>query len=212
MRNDPRLGEIYQARLASLLKSDGRKILGIVGAPGSGKSYLARALLAFLGKDAVAVPMDGYHLANVELARLGRSARKGAEDTFDGAGFVALLARIKNQTANEIIYAPEFRREIEEPIANAIPVFPETKLVITEGNYLLLERGHWAGVRPMLDEVWYVDVDDTLRRERLIKRHTRFGRTLEAARAWVENTDEPNAVLIGETKAKADCIFRWEEA
>lgn len=204
------IAETYKARLNALKNGGGRKILGIVGPPGCGKSTLAAALLDFLGDEAVAVPMDGYHLANVELARLGRAGRKGAEDTFDSAGYVSLLRRLKNQQANEIVYAPEFRREIEEPIANAIPVFPETQLVITEGNYLLLDHGHWAGVSELLDEIWYVDIDHSVRRERLVKRHMHFGRSQSAAEDWVANTDEPNAVRIEATKHRADVLFNWE--
>lgn len=207
---DATIAETYKARLNALKNGGGRKILGIVGPPGCGKSTLAAALLEFLGDDAVAVPMDGYHLANVELARLGRAGRKGAEDTFDSAGYVSLLRRLKNQQANEIVYAPEFRREIEEPIANAIPVFPETQLVITEGNYLLLDHGHWAGVSDLLDEIWYVDIDHSVRRERLVKRHMHFGRSQNAAEDWVANTDEPNAVRIEATKHRADVLFNWE--
>ena len=207
---DATIAETYKARLNALKNGGGRKILGIVGPPGCGKSTLAAALLEFLGDDAVAVPMDGYHLANVELARLGRAGRKGAEDTFDSAGYVSLLRRLKEQQANEIVYAPEFRREIEEPIANAIPVFPETQLVITEGNYLLLEHGHWAGVSDLLDEIWYVDIDHSVRRERLVKRHMHFGRSQSAAEDWVANTDEPNAVRIEATKHRADVLFNWE--
>ena len=204
------IAETYKDRLNALRHSGGRKILGIVGPPGCGKSTLAAALLDLLGDDAVAVPMDGYHLANVELARLGRAGRKGAEDTFDSAGYVSLLRRLKDQQGNEIVYAPEFRREIEEPIANAIPVFPETQLVITEGNYLLFDHGHWAGVSELLDEIWYVDIDHSVRRERLVKRHMHFGRSQSAAEDWVANTDEPNAVRIEATKHRADVLFNWE--
>ena len=204
------IAETYKDRINALKNGGGRKILGIVGPPGCGKSTLAAALLELLGDDAVAVPMDGYHLANVELARLGRAGRKGAEDTFDSAGYVSLLRRLKNQQGNEIVYAPEFRREIEEPIANAIPVFPETQLVITEGNYLLLDHGHWAGVSELLDEIWYVDIDHSVRRERLVKRHMHFGRSQNAAEDWVANTDEPNAVRIEATKHRADVLFNWE--
>ena len=207
---DATIAETYKARLNALKNGGGRKILGIVGPPGCGKSTLAAALLEFLGDDAVAVPMDGYHLANVELARLGRSARKGAEDTFDSAGYVALLRRLRAQQAGEVVYAPEFRREIEEPIANAIAVFAETELVITEGNYLLLDHGHWAAVRALLDEVWYVDIDHSVRRERLVRRHMHFGRSQSAAEDWVANTDEPNAVRIEATKHRADVLFNWE--
>ncbi|MDM0085693.1 nucleoside/nucleotide kinase family protein [Variovorax sp. J31P179] len=197
-----------RARLEALLAGGGRKLLGLVGAPGSGKSTVAQALLDALPGRAQVVPMDGFHLANAELGRLGRAGRKGAPDTFDSAGYVALLQRLRNQPAGEVVYAPEFRREIEEPVAGAIAVRPETPLVITEGNYLLLEEGPWAGVAPLLDEVWYVEVDDRLRIERLLRRHQQFGRSPEAARAWVAQTDEPNAARIAATRARAHHILR----
>ena len=209
MSTNTTLAPHYLARLDSLLADGRRRILGLAGAPGSGKSTLADALLAHLGARAVVVPMDGYHLANVELARLGRAGRKGAEDTFDSAGYVSLLRRLRDASPDETVYAPLFRREIEEPIAGAIPVAPEVQLVITEGNYLLLPHGHWAEVRLLLDEAWYVEVDDTLRQQRLINRHMQFGRDEAAARAWVLGTDEPNAVRIAATRDRADVVFSW---
>ncbi len=200
----------YLQTLETLLEDRGRKVLGLIGAPGSGKSTVAAALKDHFGLCAVIVPMDGYHLANTELARLDRAHRKGAEDTFDSAGYVSLLRRIRNQQPGEIIYAPEYRREIEEPIAGAIAIHPETQLIITEGNYLLLDRGPWAAVRPLLDQAWVVDVDDDVRRERLVERHMRFGRSRQEAIDWVNNTDEPNAHLIATTRDKADVMFRWD--
>ena len=185
-------------------------MVGLVGAPGSGKSTVAEALLQSFPETSQVVPMDGFHLANVELRRLGRAGRKGAPDTFDSAGYADLLKRLRNQSEDEIVYAPEFRREIEEPIAGAIPVFPQTELIITEGNYLLLNEGHWAKVPALLDEIWYVDVDDELRIKRLTSRHEQFGRSKEEAIAWVMNTDEPNARVISANKSKADLLFRWE--
>ena len=121
------------------------------------------------------------------------------------------MRSLTQQQPNEIVYAQEFRRKIEEPIANAIPVFPETPLVITEGNYLLLDHGHWAAVRALLDEVWYVDIDQCVRRERLVKRHMQFGRSPTAAEDWVANTDDPNAVQIEATKSRADILFNWKQ-
>lgn len=208
----PEIPDHFRARLQALISDQARKIVGLVGAPGAGKSTVASVLHAAFANVAQVVPMDGFHLANAELVRLGRADRKGAPDTFDSAGYVALLQRLRNQAADEIVYAPAFHREIEEPVAGSIPVFPQTQLIITEGNYLLLESGHWAAVAELLDEVWYVDVDDTLRVQRLTQRHERFGRSPEAAMAWVENTDEPNARLIAATRPRADVIFRWTEA
>jgi len=199
----------FLARLHQLVADGRRRILGLVGAPGAGKSTLAQAILEALPGCAVVVPMDGFHLANVELARLGRASRKGAEDTFDSAGYAALLERLRAQRDNELIYAPTFRREIEEPIAGAIPVMPDVPLVITEGNYLLLQQGHWKAVRPLLDEAWYVDVDPQLRVQRLIARHVQFGRDEDAAREWVQRTDEVNAALIESTRGHADLVFQW---
>jgi pantothenate kinase len=199
------------ARLQALMAGGQRKLLGLVGAPGAGKSTLASALLQAVGADrAQVVPMDGFHLANVELQRLGRAGRKGAPDTFDSAGYVALLHRLRAQGPGDpIVYAPEFRREIEEPIAGAIAVLPETRLVITEGNYLLHDAGPWAGAAAMLDEVWYVDIDDAVREERLRKRHQQFGRSPEAARDWVAQTDAPNARLIAATRGRAHFVLNW---
>jgi len=184
-----------------------RFMLGLAGAPGAGKSTVAARLMAALPGRAVVVPMDGYHLANAELARLGCADRKGAPHTFDSAGYVALLARLRRRAAGEVVYAPVFRREIEEAVAGAIAVPPGVELVITEGNYLLLGDGHWAGVRPQLDAVWYVDIDDAVRRERLVARHVRYGRTVEQAREWVLRTDEPNAVLVGASRERADVLL-----
>jgi pantothenate kinase len=202
----------YLARVRELLKDGQRKLLGLVGPPGAGKSTLALALQHAFADISQVVTMDGYHLANVELRRLGRAERKGAPDTFDSAGYAAMLQRLRHQCPDEIVYAPEFRREIEEPIAGAIPVFPQTRLVITEGNYLLLESGHWASVAALLDEVWYVDIDDSLRTNRLTQRHELFGRSRQDAMEWVTGTDEPNARLIATTRSSANIVFRWDDA
>lgn len=202
----------HLARLRRLLADGRRKLLGLVGPPGAGKSTLADQLCAAFPGVSQVVPMDGFHLANVELQRLGRADRKGAPDTFDAFGYVALLQRLRQQRSDEIVYAPTFRREIEEPVAGAIAVFADTRLVITEGNYLLLDDDPWARVRGLLDEIWYIEIDDALRSHRLLQRHQRFGRSRDAAVAWMAATDAPNARLIEATRPRAGQVFRWDDA
>ena len=200
------------ARVQALLAHGGRRILGLAGPPGGGKSTLAAALLAAFPDDAQVVPMDGFHLANSELHRLGRADRKGAPDTFDAAGYIALMRRLRRAADDgETVYAPEFRREIEEAIAGAIAVAPTTRLVITEGNYLLLDDAPWRELRTVLDDTWYVGGDDALRRERLIRRHQLFGRGREAAVEWVERSDEANARLVAASRVNARFEFAWPQ-
>lgn len=201
------LSTAAQSALDALLADGKRKLLGLVGPPGAGKSTLAQAIVDALGERAQVVPMDGFHLAQVELERLGRASRKGAPDTFDAAGYVALLQRLRSQTREDgVVYAPAFRREIEEPVAGAIAVRPKTQLVVTEGNYLLLDEAPWSAVVPLLDACWYVDVDDALRRQRLVRRHEAFGRSPQAARDWEAATDQPNALRIAADRHRADLI------
>jgi pantothenate kinase len=198
-------------RASKLLATGERRILGIVGPPGAGKSTLAAALLAAFGTAVQVVPMDGFHLANSELNRLGRRSRKGAPDTFDAAGYVNLLERIKRQRlGEELIYAPEYRRELEEGVAGAIAVPGSTPLIVTEGNYLLLDDTPWNRVREVVDEVWYVVVPDQLRRARLVARHMQFGRSEQQALEWIATTDEPNALRIAQTRELADLQVAWD--
>lgn len=188
-----------------------RAILGIAGAPGAGKTTLALALVRALpaaGEQVAHVPMDGFHLADVELDRLGRRDRKGAPDTFDASGYAELLQRLRRtpQTGDPPVYAPAFDREIEQPLAGSVPVHPGCRLVVSEGNYLLVDAPEWRAVRTGFDEVWFHETDEMLRVQRLVARHVRFGKTPEAARAWVQRTDEPNARLVETTRPRADLV------
>ena len=187
-----------------------RVILGVVGKPGAGKSTVTEHIFKEIDpKVAALVPMDGYHLSNKVLADLGRSDRKGAPDTFDARSFMHLLARIKESISTDI-YFPIFHREIEESIAAEGIIPAGTKLIVTEGNYLLMDDPHWKGVRELLDESWYLEIPDSIRHARLIARHEFYGRDRKAAEEWALGTDERNAKIIGETAKFADRIVRLE--
>jgi pantothenate kinase len=202
-----------RSALDPLLASGRRRILvGIAGPPAAGKSTLAVSLADALRREygpdgAVAVPMDGFHLTNAELTRLGLADRKGAPETFDAAGFVHLLTRLRAAPGDEVVYAPEFNRALNESIGSAIPVPPSVRVVVVEGNYLLLPDPPWAPVRTLLDLVLYVDAPTPTRVEALLRRQRLRGLSRDAAHDWVHRSDEANAALIATTRERADRVL-----
>lgn len=178
----------------------------MTGPPGVGKTTYAEAYAAQHG--GVHVPMDGFHLADRVLAARGLLDRKGAPETFDARGYAALLARLHEEAgpAGHVVYAPAFERDLEQPLAGAIAVPPECELVVTEGNYLLLDEPQWRAVRSHCDEVVYLECDEGLRRERLVARHVASAKTVAAAESWVRRVDEPNAVLVRASRGRADRV------
>ena len=187
-----------------------RVIVGVAGKPGAGKSTFAAALVAELGSLAALVPMDGFHLANSALASLGRADRKGAPDTFDAAGYVALLRRLRDEP-DQTVWAPCFHREVEESFAAEIPIGTEIEIVVTEGNYLLLEEHPWSAIRPLLDLCWYVERSEASRLSDLVARHVAHGRSPVQARAWVDASDEPNARRIESTRDRCDRVISLDD-
>ena len=181
-------------------------MLGIAGVPGAGKSTLAEQLVEAWGPTAQLLPMDGFHYADDELARLGRAHRKGAPDTFDVDGYVSALRRVRDRSVDVVV--PRFDRMLEAAIAGSIRIATTTELVVTEGNYLLLQDDPWRAARPLLDEAWLIEADPVERVEQLVSRHVHHGRDRAAAEAWVHEVDEVNARLITERSIAIDLVVR----
>lgn len=182
-------------------------LVGMAGSPGAGKSTAAAELAALVPGSRV-LPMDGFHLPQAELVRLGRRERMGAPDTFDVDAFVALLEALRDLHNSGVpVLAPGFDRRVEEPVADAIALTPELQCIIVEGNYLLLREHGWHRVAPLLDVTVGVVLDEATRHERLIARHIAFGKSPDAARAWALGPDEANAALIAPTLQLADHLL-----
>lgn len=205
-----RLAEAVGRARDLVAATPGPVLLGLTGPPGAGKSHVAALLTAAI-EGSVVVGMDGYHLAHSMLTALGLVERKGAIDTFDAAGYVALLRRIRAGEPGTI-WAPEFRRDVEDAIAGAVAVPPGAPLVITEGNYLLVEQEPWSQIPGLCDEIWYVDQPERLRIERLVARHVRYGRTAQAAQfRATEGADGVNAGVVRRSRSRASLLVVNDE-
>lgn len=211
---------VGRARRLQRAAAGDRVVLGITGSPGAGKTTLAQALVSSLNAErddhslsageaaaavAVHLPMDGFHLSNATLDRLGLRERKGAIETFDGWGFLALLERVHRELDHPV-YAPAFERAVDEPVAGEIAIEPATRIVVVEGNYLLSDAEPWRRIRPLLHEAWFCDTDHDERMSRLVHRHSEHGRSAEAALAWATEVDGANARAIGPSRGLADLV------
>ncbi|MBN9306893.1 MULTISPECIES: nucleoside/nucleotide kinase family protein [unclassified Devosia] len=187
----------------ALLAQPGRRVLGIAGGPGTGKSTMAQRLAAELGGVAAYVPMDGFHMKHAKLESLGTAADKGMPHTFEGAAFADFLMQLKAATAD--LAGPGYSRKIEDVVDEAFVVPATTRLLVVEGNYLLLATAPWWRVRPLLDRAIFLAVPRELVRARLMKRHAEEGLFTEARnRAHIERVDLVNYDTVMRSRPRAD--------
>lgn len=183
-----------------------RIVVALAGPPGAGKSTLSERLLAALPEgEAALVPMDGFHFDNAVLDAMALRNRKGAPQTFDCAGLAATLRRIRS--GKEPVAVPVFDREADLARAGAAIIPADARLILVEGNYLLLDRAPWFELAPLFDLTIFIDVPMAELERRLLARWADLGRSEEAARAWVESNDLPNARLVMEGSRRADIVW-----
>lgn len=186
-----------------------RVLVGIAGPPGAGKSTLAAALASRLGAKAAVLPMDGYHLDNALLEERGLLHRKGAPETFDGAGFVGLVRSLR-QSAN--VSYPTFDRENDRTVPYGGRIDAATKIVLVEGNYLLLQTPPWSDLKPLFDVTVYLDVPEPVLKSRLVTRWREHGLSALDAEARAEGNDMRNVALVMGSSCQADFVLGEDEA
>ena len=197
-------------RLAGLLRdrsAKGRIIAAIAGAPGAGKSTVAEKLVASLNAGApgtaAVLPMDGYHYDDLYLVPSGLRPRKGAPETFDVGGLRATLARLKARD-EETVAVPVFDRDIEIARAGVRLIPQSVRVIVAEGNYLLLSRAPWTGLRPYFDTTVFVDVPEAELRRRLTARWTHYELSPAEMAEKLDGNDLPNARLVIAESAPAE--------
>jgi pantothenate kinase len=202
---------LFEELLEAVDRVTGRFLLGITGPPGAGKSSVATSVEQAANDSrgwgfAAVAPMDGFHRSNQELEAEGLRQVKGAPETFDVEGLVRLLEQVRRAPGATILW-PGFDRAREETVPGSIAITPATKLVVVDGNYLLLDRPAWRDVRPLLDEVWYVDAPRSVLRARLLARARAGGRSEAEAVRHVDESDLRNAELVAMTRPFADRVL-----
>ena len=195
---------------AEALIGDERVAIGLAGGPGVGKSTIATELVAALNARspgiAAYVPMDGFHMRHAKLEELGTVKDKGMPHTFEGEAFAQFLAGLK--VASWPVHGPGYSRAIEDVVEDQFTVPPAAKVLVTEGNYLLVASSPWWQVRPLLDYAAFIDVQRDKVRARLLRRHAEHGLfTEERNREHVERVDLANYDLVGRSKGRADVVL-----
>lgn len=192
-------------------RENSRVIIALVGAPGAGKSTFANAVVNLLNEEEEAsaqlFPMDGFHLSNAELERIGKRQHKGRIDTFDAYGYLACGRRIANAYQQEDVFVPIYSRIVHEPIAAGLCINRNTRLIVSEGNYLLDASEPWCHLVNVFEEIWFLDADPQILEERLVARHAHENMDSAQARDWCATVDMPNAQRIATSRDRADWCF-----
>lgn len=210
LASSPEEALAFLVERAEALAGDDRVVIGLAGGPGVGKSTLATQLVAALNAKtpgvAAYVPMDGFHMRHAKLVALGTDKDKGMPHTFEGEAFAQFLATLKATKTD--VKGPGYSRAIEDVVEDQFTVPASAKVLVTEGNYLLVASSPWWQVRPLLDYAAFIEVPRETVRMRLLKRHAEHGLFTEARnREHVERVDLANYDLVGRSRRRADVVL-----